>query len=78
MKWLGGVATQPFHVNIWGIATARSPVSLDLLPILIINQVAHRLHMAGITRERQAAQAPATLDRSKQRVMVKGQIGGPC
>ena len=58
-----------------GMATQGSPIFFDLLPVLV-NQVAHRLHIGGITSECQAAQSQAALDRSKQRVVVKGQIGG--
>ncbi len=59
--WCGDVCVAlPSVYNLTGL--------LPLRP----NQIAHRWHIGGITRERQAAEFPATLDRSKQRVVVIG------
>jgi hypothetical protein len=71
MTGSGGVAT---HTTascqfIWGIATVRSPVFFEILS-LRTNQVAHRRHVGSITGERQASQAPATLDGRKHRIVV--------
>ena len=64
-------------------AVAEGLIACSLSALLVLrrlapgaDEVAHRLHVGGVTGKGEAAQMPAVLDRCQHRVVVEGGIGG--